>query len=249
MAAAAGLAGAAIGLAGGGFARGLIGLGAGIAAGALLALWIAARRSEAAFFARYAEEHGLTDESGRLRVPPSTPLLRAGDERHASRVLEGELAPGHVGFLALYTYEEHATDGRRNRAGPGRDFTIAVIEVPESIPLVPELYCRRRAGLGLPGHGDGGNPMQPIELESAVLAERYEILVSEYQDPGWMRELFSPTFVVWLAESAPDELSFELFGGRLCCYVPGHRTTAAELDSLRAASAVVVSRIREESLE
>jgi hypothetical protein len=250
LVAVAGLAGGAIGLATGGIGNGLVGLGAGLLLGALGTLWRSAAQSEAAFFERYSEEHGMTNETGRLRMPPATPLLREGDARYASRVLEGELAPGCTGFLAHYSYEEHAADGRENRLGPRSDFTIAFTEVLESVPFVPELYCRLRSGprllewLDEPEH-----PMQPVELESAVLGERCEILVSELQDPNWMRELFSPGFIVWLTESAPEDLSFELFGGRLCCYVPGHRRTEPELAALRAAAGAISSRIREECRE
>ena len=45
------------------------------------------------------------------------------------------------------------------------------------------------------------------------------------------------------------EVAFELVDGTLCCYVSGHKENAAELDTVRAASATVAKRLREESLE
>jgi hypothetical protein len=35
----------------------------------------------------------------------------------------------------------------------------------------------------------------------------------------------------------------------LCCYVPGHRETAAELDHLALATVVVAARLRDEAIE
>lgn len=246
----AGVVGGLIGLAAGGVGGGLVGLGAGLVLGGVAMLWLSAKRSEAAFFERYTEEREMSNEDGRLRLPPATPLLREGDERHAARAMEGPLGNGFAGLLALFTYEEHSSDSSGTGYAVGHDFTVALTEVPESVPLVPELYCRRRSGPRILDWLERSeNPMQPVELESAVLAERCEILVSEMQDPNFMRELFSPSFIVWLTEEAPADLSFELFGGRLCCYLPGHRRTAAELDELRAAAAAIAARIREESHE
>ena len=45
----------------------------------------------------------------------------------------------------------------------------------------------------------------------------------EEQDPNWLRQLFSPTFIVWLTDSAPEKFAFELVDGTLCCYVNGHK--------------------------
>jgi hypothetical protein len=52
-----------------------------------------------------------------------------------------------------------------------------------------------------------------------------------------------------LTDSAPKKFAFELVDGTLCCYVNGHKKSAAELDGVRAASAAVATRLREEALE
>jgi hypothetical protein len=88
-----------------------------------------------------------------------------------------------------------------------------------------------------------------VKLESEVLDEKYEIFVDKGQDNVWLRRLFSPTFIVWLTDSAPKKFAFELVGGNLCCYVHGHEQKAEELDTMRAASAAVATRLREESTE
>ena len=58
----------------------------------------------------------------------------------------------------------------------------------------------------------------------------YEIFAAQDQD-HWLRQLFAPTFIVWLTDAAPEKFAFELVGGTLCCYVNGHKKKAAELDS------------------
>jgi hypothetical protein len=123
-------------------------------------------------------------------------------------------------------------------------------EVPECAAAVPELYCQRKSGLRLlEGFEDLFRRKKRVELESEALDERYEIFVEADQDPNWLRQLFSPTFIVWLTESAPDKFAFELVAGILCCYVKGHRKSTSELDRIRAATASVATRLREESLE
>jgi len=74
-------------------------------------------------------------------------------------------------------------------------------------------------------------------------------IAGKEQDANWMRQLFSPTFIVWLAEAAPDKFAFELVGGTLCCYVSGHKENAAALDGIAAATGAVAKRLRDEALE
>jgi hypothetical protein len=88
-----------------------------------------------------------------------------------------------------------------------------------------------------------------VKLESEVLDKKYEIFSGKAQDANWLRQLFSPTFIVWLNEQAPDKFAFELVDGTLCCYVNGHKENAAELDSVARATAAVAKRLREEALE
>ena len=88
-----------------------------------------------------------------------------------------------------------------------------------------------------------------VKFESEALDRRYEIFVSEMQEPNRVHQLFSPTFIVWLVEQAPDKFAFELVGGKLCCYVNGHKENAQELDRIASATASVAKRLRDEALE
>lgn len=234
-------------------------LGAAIGAGAtvaalivslLIVFAIADSRSEDDFFAVYATQRGMS-LSGRGRLPPMTPLLRKGDDRYAEHSFAGPLAEGVDGVLALYTYEEETSDGKGGRETNYYRYTVGLVEVPECAARVPELFCRHRFGLhALEGLEDAfRRSKQRVKLESEALDQRYEIFSAKDQDQVWLRRLFSPTFVVWLGEEAPQKFAFEIVAGYLCCYVKGHKKSAAELDLIRAATATVARRLREESLE
>jgi len=247
-----GLAAVAAGVAGAVFVGAI---GAAAAAGALLigllvVLVIADSHSEDAFFQVYGQERGLT-VYGRSRLPEATPLLRKGDDRYAERTLEGALANGVEGMLALYTYEEETTDSKGNRQTNYYRYTVGLTQVEECADFVPELYCQRKFGLrALEKLEDVfRRSKERVRLESEALDERYEIFAGAAQDASWLRQLFSPTFIVWLTDSAPEKFAFELVDGTLCCYVSGHKKKADELDTVRAASAAVATRLREEAKE
>lgn len=230
-------------------------IGAVIAVGALLlgllvVLVIADSHSEEAFFNVYGEQRGLV-VYGRSRLPQATPLLKKGDDRYAERTLEGELGDGVRGMLALYTFEEETTDSKGNRQTNYYRYTVGLAQVPECAGFLPELYCQRKSGLrALEGLEDAfRRSKERVKLESEALERRYEIFSATGQDPNRLRQLFSPSFIVWLAESAPEKFAFELVGGNLCCYVNGHKKKAEELDTMRAAAAAVATRLRGEALE
>jgi len=125
------------------------------------------------------------------------------------------------------------------------------VPLPESVAHVPELYCQRKFGLrSLEKFEDVfRHSKERVKLESEVLDEKYEIFAGKGQDAVWLRRLFSPTFIVWLTESAPKKFAFELVDGTLCCYVSGHKKKAEELDEICAATAAVAKRLHDESTE
>ncbi len=218
--------------------------------GLLIVFAIADSRAEDAFFIAYAEERGLA-LAGKGPLPPATPLLRKGDDRYAERSLAGPLAEGVDGLLALYTYEDETTDSEGNRQTNYYHYTVGLAQVPECAGFVPELYCQRKSGLrALEKFEDVfRRSKERVKLESEALDKRYEIFTGKGQDANWLRQLFSPTFIVWLTDSAPEKFAFELVDGTLCCYVKGHKEKAAELDTIRASSAAVAMRLRDEATE
>jgi hypothetical protein len=248
--AAAAIAGGIVGAIVAGPGVGAAGFAVALLVAVIVVFAIADSRSEDAFFDVYGTQRGMA-VYGKGRLPEATPLLRKGDERYAERALEGSLGDGVEGTLALYTYEEETTDGKGNQQTNYYRYTVGLAELPECAGFVPELYCQRKFGLrALEKLEDVfRGSKQRVKLESEALDERYEIFAGEAQDPNRLRQLFSPTFIVWLSDSAPEKFAFELVDGTLCCYVSGHKENAAELDLVRAASTAVATRLREESLE
>lgn len=236
------------------FVSALIGVGAAIAV-LLLAIVvvfvIADKRAADDFFEVYAANRGLTLIHGRGHLPPATPLLRKGDDRYTDRSLTGPIAAGFDGTLALFTYEEETRESDGDTQTNYYRYTLGLVEVPECIPFVPELFCQRKFGLrALEKFEDVfRGDKQRVILESEALLDKYEIFSSKEQDQNHLRQLFSPSFIVWLTDSAPEKFAFELVGGTLCCYVSGHKETAAELDALAAATGAVAKRLRDEALE
>jgi hypothetical protein len=242
----------AAGIAGAVYLGATIGAGAAVAAlivSLLIVFAIADRRSEATFFAAYASERGMA-LSGHGEVRAATPLLCRGSERYVEHGFTGPFAEDVDGLLALYTYEETTSTGNGQQRNYYR-YTIGLVEVPECATEVPELLCNRKSGLHVfEGLEDSfRKSRQRVRLESEALDEHYEIFSLKQQDQVWLRRLFSPTFVVWLGEEAPKKFAFELVEGMLCCYVKGHKKSAAELDAMRAATATVARRLREEAQE
>ena len=235
------------------FVSALIGAGAAFVVlllALLVVLVIADSRAAESFFEAYAADRGL-ELGGRNPLPASTPLLRKGDDRYAERTLSGPFTDGVEGILALYTYEEESTDSEGNQETNYYHYTVGMINVPECSQFVPELFCQRKFGLSaLEGLEDAfRRSKERVKLESAALDGKYEIFAGKEQDANWLRQLFSPTFIVWLTDEAPNKFAFELVDGVLCCYVNGHKEKADELDSMRLASASVATRLREEAME
>jgi hypothetical protein len=229
---------------------GLVVLLAIVAVGIGVVFAIADSKAADDFYDVYAGSRHL-ELGGKTRLPSATPLLRKGDDQYANRTLSGEIAPGCAGLLAMYTYEEQTTDSNGNRQTNYHRFTLGMTDVPECVDHVPELYCQKRSGLrSLEGLEDVfRRSKRRVTLESEALGDRYEIFVRKDQDDVWLRRLFSPSFIVWLTESAPDKFAFELVGGTLVAYIPKHREDAVDLDNVAAATGAVAKRLREKSAE
>ena len=228
-------------------------LGLAIAAGigmlaVLVVFGIADSAAEAAFFGIYAEQRGLT-LVGDSHLGPKTPLLRKGDERKAEQIMRGELAGDVKGKLALYTYTDVYYD-KNGRHENNYHFTVAMCEMPETAGRLPELLCNRKFGFkAFEKLEDAFRKNERVKLESIELDDRFEIFAPEGCDQNYLRQIFSPSFIVWLVEEAPERFAFELEDGWLACNVKGHKKSAAELDTMRSATAAVARRLREEALE
>ncbi|MFL5872882.1 MAG: hypothetical protein ACJ75T_05335 [Solirubrobacterales bacterium] len=230
---------------------GLLAAAAVFVVGVLVVLVIADNKAGDDFFEVYASQRGLSLIHGRGRLPQATPLLRKGDDRYSERTLTGPIADGFDGTLSLFTYEEETTDSDGDRQTNYYRYTLGLVEIPDCAAFIPELYCQRKFGLrALEKFEDAfRGDKERVTLESEKLLEKYEIFATKGEDANRLRQLFSPTFIVWLAEAAPEKFAFELVNGSLCCYVNGHKENAAALDAIAAATGSVAKRVREEALE
>jgi hypothetical protein len=231
-----------------------LGPGAGGAAGALLlaalVLWIIAdARAAEDFFRAYARARSLATGGGRSHLPGATSLLRKGLRRYTERTFAGKLAGRADGLLALYTYETEYTDSKGNRHTQYHHFTVAMIAVPAANGFLSECACQRRAGFRFFDKAeDAFRSRQRVELESEEVDRRYEIFIGAGDDQNCARQLFSPSFIDWLA-TGDEDMGWELEAGMLVVNVPGHQESAAALDVLSAAAATVAERITEEATE
>ncbi len=229
------------------------GVGAAAAAAAaifwfLTVLGVAINRANNAFYAAYAEQRSLQWQRNGT-IPPSTPLLRRGDTRRVDEMFAGTLPGGLNGDLALYTYEERSSSGS-GQAKELHHFTVVVSDLPGMEARLPGLFVQRRSGFRfLDGAEDIFRKTERVELESEALDRKCEIFADRRCDANWLRQLFSPVFVDFLAEGSPAGFAFEIENGTLCVNVNRHRDKAAELDQLCEAAASVAKRIIDEANE
>ncbi len=215
-----------------------------------LALYAAGRRAASDFFTAFAAGHGLTHYRD-FELPPLTPLLGAGDRRQWEHFMTGPLEPGsdlNCG-LGLYTYERRGgDDDDPNASWRSHHFTACVVDMEEAMVMFPALFLQRRRDLvgwvteeeWLNRHG-----RQEVELESVEFGRRYELLADGRLDPIALRELFSPSFIVYLA-GHPLAPCFEYRAGALVVYVRRRRTDAGSLNMLLEATRRIAGRLREE---
>jgi hypothetical protein len=235
------------------YAQPLVGVGAaaGVLLLALLIVFLVASNQAANdFYAAYAESRKLTRIAGRSTLPPVTALLRKGDRRYTDEIFNGLLPGGLSGSLAHYTYEETSTDSNGNRDTTYYHYTVALSQLPETAPFLSELAIQRRAGFRfLDSAEDVFRTRQRVEVESELADKKFEIFTGKNDDMNRARQVFSPTFLVWLGEEAHKGIAFELVAGAFVANIKGHLKTAEELDAFCRDAAVIARRLNEEACE
>jgi hypothetical protein len=218
----------------------------------LVALRAADRRAEDDFFLSFSRARGLR-YVGNTFLHPLTPLLAAGDRREFTHWMEGPLGedmPDVTCGLGHYTwFERKRADDDTIRWVP-HHFTICIVDIEAGITMFPGVFLARRRGLlGLLGGGWLSTATRrKVELESARLHERQELWVQRSQDDLLLRELFSPSFVSWLAEH-PLEPCFEFRAGTLVVYQERRLEDAGRLGWLQDATQVIAGRLASEVAE
>ena len=181
----------------------------------------------------FATQRGLA-ATGAFWPGPVTPLLTKGGRLEPA--YSGELVPGLDGVIARYDY------GRFT-------YNVVFARVPESQPFVPRLVCERRGRITDDVHYGFEIRNSRLWTESERLNERFKVTVSPFQDDNWLRQLFAPTFIDWLADQSPGDFSFELAYGSLLCSVEDDDLDEPGLAELWDAGATVAGRVGDEARE
>lgn len=190
-------------------------------------------------YAELAAARGL-ESLGSFAPGPLTPLLVEGKGAPLKPALRGTLGDGVEGVVGQLAY-------RRNKTFR---FHVALTEVPAATAFAPRVFCVRRGRSTRDDEFYGFEARHSkLWTESTALNERYEVATSPYQDPNWLRQLFSPSLVDWLGTKAPADFSFELAYGALLGSVEADDPGADGLAALCEATARVATRVREECEE
>jgi hypothetical protein len=199
------------------------------------------------FFRAFAPTAGLEYVvSGTL--PPITPLLSAGEVQLCKHVMEGPLfgaLGGPACTLAHYEFQVSHADGENGARKVPHDFTVCALEVPGALPVFHGVYLRRRPQIRIPGLWDdwlARAHAHEVDLESADFEALYELRAARDQDQGALYELFSPSFILWLA-GHPLRPGFECKAGTLVVFIPGHEGDADRLTLFHEASREVARRV------
>ena len=193
-------------------------------------------------FKRFAAAHQLADASGH-RIEALTPLLARAEGLRLEPAARGALPGGGEGVIGLLRYGGgHAVGAESDRSF---EFLVAITRVPESEPLIPRLFCRRRGRVESVGGMGFELDDEAAWTESEALAARYDVATSPYQDPNWTRQLLSPEFIDWLVTVPPPSFAFELAYGDLVASVE----VTENPETLWEAAGAVAKRIRDECAE
>jgi hypothetical protein len=215
------------------------------ALGILLALMFvvwrhASDEAETEFFRALAPTLGL-DYMVTGSLPPVTPLLAAGGKRTYEHYMEGPIFGARGGprcGVAHYTFSTVDDEGREGQRWP---FTVCGMEIAEALPLFHGVFLRRRGGIVHDWLHRAPHP-EPVELESTDFTDRYELRAARDQDRLVLHELFSPSFLVWLAEH-PLRPGFECKAGELVAFVPGHEFDGDHLTLFHDAAREIARRV------
>jgi hypothetical protein len=193
----------------------------------------------AASLSSFAAAHGL-EAVASVDAGPLTPLLVESGAGRIAPAARGPLGDGFDGAIGRLIYKRNKTFR----------FAVALTEVPASTAFAPRVFCVQ-TGRSTRDDEFYGFEARHSKLwtESIALNDRYRVATSPFQDQNWLRQLFAPAFVDWLAGTAPPGFSFELAYGALLCSTEDDDPDPAALTALAAATAHVAGRIATECEE
>jgi hypothetical protein len=169
-----------------------------------------------------------------------TPLLARGEgDKYFRPQARGKLPGGLEGTIARYRYS----------SGQSFTFNVIVAEIPEATPFVPRLTCDRRGRHETNIHYGFEIRSDKVWQESVALNDRYRITTSAFQDENWMRQLFAPALIAYLADEPPKSFAFELAYGTFCASIEEDDPPTEALDAFSRAASHVALAIRAECTE
>lgn len=165
------------------------------------------------------------------------------------QTLTGTLPGGVVGTLHVMSTESQMTGQSESAIG---NFVSTTIPLPESVAFVPTLightqgFAMDAVAAELLGETPGAQQLKTMHFESVKLDRTFDIEVNPRQDEIWLRELFPPSFIDWLAEQAPSNLVFALDHGVLHVGSDDPAFSADALDALARVASRIGSRVRDQ---
>ena len=192
-----------------------------------------------ATYSALAAERGM-QLVGRVSAGRLTPLLVESKHCEIEPAVRGRLSAEVEGTAGQLSYTRNKTFR----------FNVALAEVSGSTEFAPRVFCIRRGRSTRDDEFYGFEARHSkLWTESVKLNERYAVSTSPFQDENWLRQLFSPAFVDWLATEPPADFSFELAYGALLGSVEEDDPDPSGLAALCDATAYVAERIRRECEE
>ena len=213
----------------------------------IVSWFVADNQAEDEFFARFAAAHKLNHWK-QYSINPFTPLLGGGDRRHCEHWMES-----HGRGIGWFTFECRQDNGDKPDTWEPHNFTIATVDLGElGMARFQGIYLRRRRGIFDRLDSDANwlrrHDLKKVELESTAFCERFELWAEQDQDDIALRQLFAPTFVVWLSDH-PLKPGFEVRAGQLVVFLPDRCGEAGKLEFLLMATAEISKRIQAELSE
>jgi hypothetical protein len=196
---------------------------------------------------RFAEQHDLTYAVGGELPRATYALIRSRSS--TGMMVSGSLPGGLEGLVADRSYQVRSGDET-----VAHHSLVLIARVPETVGFAPMLLCQDASAGGgmfdlLVGPHGPLKLFREIELESIKFNGRYRVGIGRAQDENWVRQLFDPVFVDWLADRAPEGCFFELMNGVLCASSSEDPSSSGAIERLCAFAAYVAKRLRSEVSE